>query len=175
MALKRRVDFKMLQFKDIQFGDGSFVLKGYPGFNMSCYEHIVLHKIVSNLMPRKKFLALIGMFSRIFVEDTFDPKLKSASVNSNSLATVLGKLSLFGIGKLELCTSSKNLLIIKNKNNPFLADEKELFGKNDTIQLDFMALLIEQAFMQYFSKRAIVVHSKGNAGEIYFKVKMSDA
>ena len=170
MALKRNIKFKFFQVKDIKFGDGKFILNNYQGFNMAAYEHIILDKIVIALLGKDRFIKIKNQLSKIYIDETFNDTLKSKIISKDKLQKVLGKIKLFGFGSLALISFVKNIVIIKNTDNPYTADLKELFGKVDDTSIYLLSKLLEYSFKRYFGKDVKLSILKNDFKEAIFKI-----
>ncbi len=170
MALKRKIKFKFFQVKNLKFGDGRFILKGCQGFNMAVYEHIILDKIVIALLGWEKFDIIKDKLAKVYVDDTLDKSLKSKIIATQVLQKILNKIEIFGFGSLVLTRFIKNIIILKNQNNPYTADLKELFGKIDETNIHLLSKILKYAFKRYFEKDVKINIIKNDFKEAIFKI-----
>lgn len=170
LALKRKINFRFFQVKDLKFGDGSFVLRGYKGFNMAVYEHIVLDKIMLNLLGAKKFSFLKNKMAEIFIDETFNLSIKTSNFNSQAVIRLLEHIKMFGLGDLKIYRSTKDSIIIQNMNNPYSIDVKNIFGKLDNSSVDLLMKLFVYSFKKYFDKKVKCEIMKNALSESYFKI-----
>ncbi len=161
MALKRKLNFSLFQRKNITFGDGSFILKGNQGFNMSVYEHIMLDKILLALLGQKKFSALKDEVARIIVEDTFDKTLHGAKMTAQNVTRMLQSLMSIGYGRLALARIAGNSCIIMSDNNSYMNDSREIFGGVNPLGVDLISKIVREGFKQYFGRDSSVQATPG--------------
>lgn len=167
---KRTISFSFLGKKDIKFGDGSFILKGYKGFNMASYEHLILDKITLSLLGNKRFKEIKEKVAQAYINDTFNSKIVSKTILMNNLKNLLEHLKIFGYGNLEIYRISGNNIIIKNENNPYAFDEKNLFGMIDNLSSDMICKLILFGIKKYFNKSAEVSVMKNSVNEAFIRI-----
>jgi predicted hydrocarbon binding protein len=174
MTMNRKSSFKILGKKDISFGDGSFILKGYTGFNLASYAVAILDMFSLELLGKEKFSSVKDKVAESFVQETFDERLKSKLVGAAGVSKILEKLSLFGFGKMELVRIFGSEILIKNTNNPYASDMKDIFGRLDEASFDNLRRILHFAFNSYFIGSSFGV-SMGNVSlkEAYFKVRPS--
>jgi predicted hydrocarbon binding protein len=168
---KRTIKFNFLGKKEVKFGDGSFSLRGYKGFNMASYEHVILDMIALSLVGKNKFEKIKDLVVEASIKDTLDKSIYSNVVSSKAITSFLNHIKLFGYGNLELYRVSGDNFIIKNSNNPYSYDEKNLFGKVTDMSLSTVIRLLKFGFREYFNKDIEFTIMKNELNESFIKIK----
>lgn len=171
LVLRRKVVFKYFQMKDIKFGDGGFVLRGVPGFNMTAFVLMLFDAIGIELMGKKRFVAMKEEMARVAIAETLDRSIVG-TMSSQAMGRVFGRLEIFGLGRFTMSGSGKNAMIIVNENNPYTADIGTVLPGYKDHSVDFVVMLLRQAFMQYFKKHVEVVPTQSKAGKNYITVRL---
>lgn len=169
-ALKRKINFRFFQIKNIKFGDGSFILEGYRGFNTSVYEHVLLDKFIFYLLGKDKFNILKDKMALIYVEDTFDKDLYTRIITQQDIQRIINHIQIFGLGRLQIYRYVKNEIIIRNFNNPYAEELINLFGKNDDSSVDLLSRILKFAFEKYFGRKIKIKTIKNSLAEAYFEI-----
>ncbi len=171
MAKRRKINFKLFQRKDIKFGDGTFILNGCQGFNLASYEHVVLDKIIFLLLGEKPFFEIKEEMATAYIQDSFIKTLKTETLSQKSIIAVLERIKMFGYGSLEIYRFQKNLLIIKNENNPYINDQKAIFGKTDNLSLDMLCRILRNSFKKYFNRDVSIKPMKVNPSTSFLELR----
>ncbi len=174
LGRKRKIKFSIFKKPDIKFGDGSFYLNNYQGFNLASYEHVLLDKFSYLLLGEKKFFKLKEIISKKYIKATLNKNLKSDLISKKSIQNLLEHLKIFGFGELKIYYFKGKKIIIKNLENPYLSDSYALFRKIDSeLGLDMPAKLLKHAFKIYFNKECTAEPLKINPKISSIKITLS--
>jgi hypothetical protein len=138
LALKRKSSFKILGTKEIKFGDGTFVFRGYLGINVPMYFKIILDKIILD-KDKKYFNELMSFQAKNYIEKTWGK-------TSKDVKQIIKDLELFGYGKFDIKFAGAKKILLSNINNPYPLDYFSLFGRSKEPIDFFVCLLLKEAF-----------------------------
>jgi predicted hydrocarbon binding protein len=172
LGQKRNIKFKIFGKKDIKFGDGSFILKGYKGFNFASYELVLLDLFSLKLLGEKKFYDIKEKVAQAYIDNTENPKLSSKIIATKQIENLLEHMKIFGFGHLSLYRFQKNTILIKNEENPYVGDQINLFKKAEKTSLDFLTRLFRISFKKYFDKDIVASSRKISFKESFIEIKL---
>lgn len=150
MALRRKSSFKYLGKKDIQFGDGEFVLRDVVGFNIPVYNLVVLDRIMDNLIGEGKKKDIYKIIAKEYI-NSIKSKFKGLNIKQNFL-----ELEMFGFGNYKINFLTKNKIRVVNENNPFSIDFVNIWGRNKKGVDLLLSYILEEFFKLKYKKVSIV-------------------
>jgi hypothetical protein len=150
IALRRKLNFQLFRRKDVEFGNGSFVLRSIKGFNMVVYVLMLLDAIAFEFFGKEKFSTLQDEMAKIIVDETFKPGLK-APLSGQAINRVLEQLMIVSLGRIQAVEFSAGKVIIMNTSNPYSTDVRDLLHTEDH-SIGLLAAMIKHAFKAYFGR-----------------------
>lgn len=174
LGRKRKIKFSLMKKPNIHFGDGSFMLNGFQGFNLASYELVLLDFFTYKLVGEKKFNNIRGEVSKKYINGTFNKKYVSNNFSSKTIDLLFRNvLESFGFGSLTVKSFGKKKIIIQNENNPYFLDYVSLFKKKDAFAMEMPARLIKDAFKKYFNKNVKISSLKCTPNKCFIELALN--
>jgi predicted hydrocarbon binding protein len=162
----RKGSFTILQKKDVNFGDGSFVLKGLKGGLIEIYAVTILDYVMSKVYGEKYNKVLELTAKEAIKSLNLGAKKKNESLSS--LQERLSKLDLLGYGHFNAVRFTGNTLIVKNSTNPYPDEYKFIFGPSKKPVDIYPTYLLKAVMETVFDKKISVK-------EVQCKASMRDS
>ncbi len=147
ITLTRKGRFSVFQKKHISFGNGKLKFYNINGILMLSYVFMLFSYIL-----KKKDEDTFQKIMNEKIESDLNT-IKNKIDKSKNYAETLDLLNLFGLGESHIEIMSKDIVLIKNKNNPFSSDYIRVFGRQSNSVDYYLANLIRRAFEKKYNRK----------------------